>query len=59
MEQSGTYPRTFNDYREADTEALRTKTLDDMEQALQVGLGIAVTKEDEYDVGDALYPWLT
>ena len=45
MEQSGTYPRTFNDYREADTEALRTKTLDDMEQALQAELGIAVTKE--------------
>ena len=45
VEQSGTYPRTFNDYREADTEALRTKTLDDMEQALQVELGMAVTKE--------------
>ncbi|GMF78385.1 unnamed protein product [Aspergillus oryzae] len=43
--QSGTYPKTFNDYREADTEALRTKTLDDMEQALQAELGIAVTKE--------------
>ncbi|KAB8240253.1 hypothetical protein BDV35DRAFT_374182 [Aspergillus flavus] len=45
MAQSGTYPKTFNDYREADTEALRTKTLDDMEQALQAELGIAVTKE--------------
>ena len=29
--QSGTYPRTFNDYREEDSEALRTKTLEDME----------------------------
>lgn len=43
--QSGTYPRTFNDYREADSEALRVKTLDDMEQALQAELGITVTKE--------------
>lgn len=45
--QSGTYPKTFNDYREADSEALRTKTLDDMEQALQAELGIAVTKETD------------
>lgn len=43
--QSGTYPRTFNDYREADSEALRAKTLNDMEQALQAELGITVTKE--------------
>lgn len=45
--QSGTYPRTFNDYQEADSEALRKKTADDMEQALQAELGIAVTKETE------------
>ncbi|KAJ5182474.1 hypothetical protein N7492_000090 [Penicillium capsulatum] len=45
VEQSGTYPRTFNDYRAADSEALRTKTLDDMEQALQAELGITATKE--------------
>ncbi|KAE8141901.1 hypothetical protein BDV38DRAFT_174832 [Aspergillus pseudotamarii] len=43
--QSGTYPRTFNDYREADSEALRTKIHDDMEQALHAELGITVTKE--------------
>lgn len=45
--QSGTYPRTFNDYRKADSEALRTKTRDDMEQALRTELGIAVTAETE------------
>lgn len=47
ISQSGTYPRTFNDYREADSEALRKKTQDDMEQALQTELGIPVTKETE------------
>ncbi|GAB1200517.1 hypothetical protein APSETT444_009890 [Aspergillus pseudonomiae] len=45
VEQSGTYPRIFNDYREVDSEALRTKTLNDIEQALQTELGITVTKE--------------
>ena len=45
--QSGTYPRTFNDYREADSEALRIKTLDDVKQALQAELGITVTKETD------------
>ncbi|KAL9086062.1 MAG: hypothetical protein Q9165_007274 [Trypethelium subeluteriae] len=45
--QSGTYPRTFSDYREEDSEALRTKTHDDIEQALQAELGIAVTKETD------------
>ncbi|GAM91690.1 hypothetical protein ANO11243_097430 [Dothideomycetidae sp. 11243] len=43
--QSGTYPRTFNDYRVEDSEALRDKTRDDMKQALQVELGINVTEE--------------
>ncbi|KAK3675338.1 hypothetical protein LTR78_004848 [Recurvomyces mirabilis] len=43
--QSGTCPRTFNDYREEDSNALREKTSDDMKQALQHELGIAVTKE--------------
>ena len=43
--QSGTYPRTFNDYREEDSEALRKKTHNDIEQALQAELGVAVTKE--------------
>ncbi|KNG83748.1 putative myo inositol dehydrogenase [Aspergillus nomiae NRRL 13137] len=43
--QFGTYPRTFNDYPEADSEALHTKTHNDMEQALHTELGITVTKE--------------
>ncbi|KAH7109409.1 hypothetical protein B0J11DRAFT_474504 [Dendryphion nanum] len=45
--QSGTYPRTFNDYRAEDSEALHTKTHDDIEQALQAELGITVTKETD------------
>ncbi|KAB8225622.1 hypothetical protein BDV33DRAFT_187403 [Aspergillus novoparasiticus] len=45
VSQSGTYPRTFNDYPEADSEALHTKTHNDMEQALHTKLGITVTKE--------------
>lgn len=47
VEQSGTHPRTFSDYREEDSEALRKKTLGDMEQALQAELGVSVTKETE------------
>ena len=43
--QSGTYPRTFNNYREEDFKALRSKIDNDFEQALQGELGIAVTKE--------------
>lgn len=42
--QSGTYPRTFNDYREVDSEALQMKTREDVAQALQVELGVSVTK---------------
>lgn len=45
--QSGTHPRTFSDYHEVDSEALRTKTLNDIEQALQAELDIPVTKETE------------
>lgn len=45
--QSGTYPRTFSDYREEDSEGLRTKTHDDIEQALQAELGMTVTKETD------------
>ena len=45
--QSGTYPRTFSDYRKEDSEVLRTKTHDDIEQALQAELGITVTKETD------------
>ncbi|GAB7322970.1 hypothetical protein MBLNU13_g05501t2 [Cladosporium sp. NU13] len=45
--QSGTYPRTFSDHREEDTKALRTKSREDMEQALQTELGIAVTDKTE------------
>ena len=47
VSQSGTFPRTFSDYRESDSEALRKKTVDDVEQALQVELGVAVTKETD------------
>lgn len=43
--QSGTFPRTFNDYSEADSEALRKKTGDDMVQALETELGVTATKE--------------
>lgn len=47
VSQSGTYPRTFSDFRDEDSAALRKKTHDDIEQALQVELGITVTKEME------------
>ncbi|KAF2149169.1 NAD(P)-binding protein [Myriangium duriaei CBS 260.36] len=43
--QSGTYPRTFSDYSAEDSEALHQKVQDDMKQALEVELGIAVTNE--------------
>ena len=46
--QSGTFPRTFNDYREEDSEALRKKTAEDIEQALQTELGVTVTKETDF-----------
>ncbi|KAL2274455.1 hypothetical protein FJTKL_03209 [Diaporthe vaccinii] len=45
--QSGTFPRTFNDYRDEDSEALRKKTAEDIEQALQTELGVAVTQETD------------
>lgn len=45
--QSGTFPRTFKDYREEDSEALRKKTAEDIEQALQTELGVPVTKETD------------
>ena len=45
--QSGTNPRTFSDYHEVDSEALRTKTLNDIEQALQAELEIPVTQETD------------
>lgn len=47
IDQSGTNSRTFSDYRKEDSEALRSKTQDDMKQALQTELGITVTKEKE------------
>lgn len=47
VEQSGTHPRTFTDYREVDATALRTKTHEDMEQALQAELGVPVTEKTE------------
>lgn len=43
--QSGTFPRTFGDYRDEDSEALRKKTAEDIEQALQTELGVAVTPQ--------------
>ena len=43
--QSATFPKTFNDYKPGDTEALRQKTEDDMQQALRVELGVTPTKE--------------
>lgn len=43
--QSGTYPRTFNDYPKADSDALQAKIASDMEQALHTELGIAATEE--------------
>lgn len=43
--QSSTYPRTFSDYSAVDSEALKDKTRSDVEQALQVELGIPVTPE--------------
>ncbi|KAF4556642.1 Oxidoreductase-like protein 8 [Elsinoe fawcettii] len=45
--QSGTHPKTFGDYSQADSEALLKKTADDLEQALQVELGVKVTEETE------------
>ena len=47
VEQSGTHPRTFADYSEEDSEALRTKTIADVHQALEVELGVPVTKETD------------
>jgi predicted dehydrogenase len=47
VDQSGTYPRNFQDYREEDSGALRTKTQEDIEQALQTELGVPVTKQTD------------
>ena len=45
--QSGTHPRTFTDYLGADSAALEKKTADDIQQALQTELGIAVTDKTD------------
>ena len=45
--QSGTYPRTFSDYRNEDSEALRTKARNDTEQALQTELGVTMTEQTD------------
>ncbi|KAI6914891.1 hypothetical protein D0869_01365 [Hortaea werneckii] len=45
ISQSATFPRTFNDYREADTADLHRKTQVDTEQAVRTELGIELTKE--------------
>lgn len=47
VEQSGTHPRTFNDYRQEDEVVLQAKIKEDIEQALQVELGIPVTKQTQ------------
>ena len=46
--QSGTYPRTFSDYRKEDSDALSSKTSEDINQALAVELRVPVTKETDY-----------
>lgn len=43
--QSGTYPKTFNDYPKADSEALQRKTAEDLEQVLKVELGLPSTEQ--------------
>lgn len=45
--QSGSFPRTFSDYAKADSDALSVKAREDVRQALQVELGVAVTEESE------------
>lgn len=45
--QSGTFPRTFNDYSQEDSEELKSKTEENIHQALQVELGVKVTKETD------------
>lgn len=45
ISQSATFPRTFDDYKPADTEALRRKTEENLHQALQVELGVTPTEE--------------
>ncbi|CAI6276524.1 unnamed protein product [Periconia digitata] len=45
--QSGTYPRTFSDYRKEDSEALCTKARNDTEQALQTELGVTMTEQTD------------
>lgn len=43
--QSGTFPLTFNDYRKEDSNLLSENTQRDIKQALEVELGVPVTKE--------------
>lgn len=45
--QSGTFPKTFGDYSKQDSEALQTKTSNDMQQALQTELEVSVTEDSE------------
>jgi hypothetical protein len=45
--QSGAFPQTFNDYSEEDSEELKSKTEGNIHQALQVELGVNVTKETD------------
>lgn len=46
--QSGTFPRTFTDYRDEDSEALRKKTAEDIEQAFQTEIGVAITPQTDF-----------
>ena len=45
--QSGMYPRTFGDYKESDSDALRAKTDSDMKQALEGEVGVEATLQKE------------
>lgn len=45
--QSGMYPRTFDDYKETDSNALQSKTASDMKQALEAELGVKATEQAE------------
>ena len=47
ISQSSAFPKTFNDYYQEDTEALRKKQRGDIKQALEIELGIPVTTETD------------
>jgi hypothetical protein len=47
INQSGTFPKRFSDYNEADSKDLKERARDLAEQGLTQDLGIPVTKESE------------